>query len=102
MVSEMSITEKYDKMFYGIMSGIVLPLLVGLVIYFFSAHGRSIWQYLSMINWANIVTHAISICVFPNVFIFLIFNRFDMLRAARGVLAITIIWAIAVFIIKFI
>ncbi len=31
--------------------------------------------------------------------IFMLFNRFDMLRAARGVLAITIVWA-ALFLVK--
>jgi len=40
-------------------------------------------------------------CVFPNVLIFLLFNRFDMLRASRGVLGITMAWAIVVFIVKF-
>jgi hypothetical protein len=39
--------------------------------------------------------------VFPNIIIFLIFNRLDMLRAARGVLAVTIIWAVIVFGVKF-
>jgi preprotein translocase subunit SecE len=31
----------------------------------------------------------------------MIFNRFDMLRATRGVLAMTIIWAVIVFGVKF-
>jgi hypothetical protein len=31
----------------------------------------------------------------------MIFNQFDMLKATRGVLAITIVWAIVVFGVKF-
>ena len=53
------------------------------------------------LDFANIVTHILSLSVFPNVIVFLIFNRFDMLRASRGVLAATIVWAVIVFGIKF-
>jgi hypothetical protein len=100
MVQKMTRAEKYDKMLTGIISGFILPLIIGLIIFAFTAHGRSILQYLERISNANIITHAITLCVFPNVFIFLLFNRFDMLRASRGVLAITLAWAITVFIVK--
>jgi hypothetical protein len=50
---------------------------------------------------ANIVTHVISLCVFPNVAIFLLFNYLDMLKAVKGVLGVTIFWAALVFIIYF-
>jgi len=39
--------------------------------------------------------------VFPNIFLFLLFIRFDMLKSARGVLGITIFWAVLVFAVKF-
>jgi hypothetical protein len=98
----MKFTEKYDKMSAGILSGLIFPLITGFLIFLFSAHGKTLIQYLERLADANIVTHAITLCVFPNVVIFLLFNRYDMLKAARGVLAITIVWAISVFIIKFI
>jgi hypothetical protein len=94
--------EKYDRLIIGLAAGFLLPLVAGLIIYLFTAKGKTIPEYLARINDANIVTHAITLCVFTNIVIFLLFNRFDMLRAARGVLAATIVWAIAVFIIKFI
>ena len=56
---------------------------------------------LTRIIFADILTHIISLCVFPNIFLFLIFNRLDMLRATKGVLGITIFWAILVFAVKF-
>lgn len=97
----MIIPEKYDKVLTGIISGLFLPLIVGLCIYLFSPTHLSIHSYLTRIAETNIVTHAITLCVFPNIFIFLIFNRFDMLRASRGVLAMTIVWAVVVFGVKF-
>jgi hypothetical protein len=93
--------EKYDKVITGLISGLFLPLIIGLIIYLFTSGHMSIHAYLTRIVETNIVTHAITLCVFPNVFIFLTFNRFDMLKAARGVLAITIFWAVIVFALKF-
>ncbi|MFN8242267.1 MAG: hypothetical protein U0X39_16125 [Bacteroidales bacterium] len=102
MVQEVKWTVKYDKVLTGLITGIFLPLLVGLVVYLFTAGGRSVGEYLGRINSANIVTHAITLCVFPNILLFLLFNRLDMLKAMKGVLAVTIAWAFIVFILKFI
>ena len=98
----MSIAEKYNRLITGIISAILLPVLVILMMWLFSSGHNSLQTYLNKIANADIITHIITLCVFPNVFIFLIFNRFDMLRASRGVLGITIVWAIVVFIVKFV
>ncbi|HEX2919920.1 MAG TPA: hypothetical protein VHO50_02020 [Bacteroidales bacterium] len=96
----MTLREKTDNIQTGILSGILVPLLTALIIYLFTADGLSISSYLTKISTGNIVTHAITLCVFPNVVIFFFFNRYDMLMACRGVLAVTIAWAIIVFAIK--
>lgn len=97
----MTLAEKYDRQITGIISGVALPLIVGFCIYLFSSNSLSIPGYIARLSETNIITHAISLCVFPNVVIFLIFNRFDMLKACRGVLAVTIAWAVIVFLVKF-
>lgn len=97
----MSFAEKFDKLITGILSALLLPLITGLLIWLFSGNHPSLHSFLNKISDANIVTHAITLCVFPNIFIFLLFNRFDMLRASRGVLGMTIAWTVIVFIVKF-
>ena len=97
----MKFSEKNDKVLTGLVSGLLLPLIAGLIIYIFSPRHLSIPEYLARIAKADIITHSISLCVFPNILIFLMFNRFDMLRASRGVLTMTIIWAVIVFGVKF-
>ena len=97
----MSFAEKFDKLITGILSALLLPLITGLLIWLFSGSHHSLHSFLNKIYDANIVTHAITLCVFPNIFIFLLFNRFDMLRASRGVLGMTIAWTVIVFIVKF-
>ena len=96
----MKFHEKYDKVVIGVISGLILPVIVGITIWLATSGHQSLHSYLSRISDSGIITHSITLCVFPNVIIFLIFNRFDMLRATRGVLAITIVWAILVFGIK--
>jgi hypothetical protein len=97
----MTIPEKFDKQITGVLGGILLPLLTALIVYFFSAGNIGIKAWLQRIIESDIVTHIITLCVFPNILIFLLFNYFDMLRALRGVLGITIVWAAFVFGIKF-
>ena len=96
----MTIPEKYDKLITGITAGLLIPLLTALIIFIFTKGDPTVREWLKRIADADITTKVITLCVFPNVLIFLIFNHFDMLRASRGVLGITIAWAILVFGIK--
>ena len=57
-------------------------------------------EYFRKIEEAGNISEIMSVSVFANMIIFLVFNRLDMLRASKGVLGITIIWAFAVFGIK--
>lgn len=96
----MRFSEKYDRVIYGFLSGFLLPVITGLSIWFFAPSDLNISQYIKKIIDADISTHIISLCVFPNIFLFLLFNRLDMLRTTRGVLGITLAWAIIVFGVK--
>jgi hypothetical protein len=96
----MRIAEKYDTLITGIVSGALLPVLVGVSIYIFTAHGVGLANYLERVLQPYFVIHAITLCVFPNVLIFLVYNQFDMLRAARGVLSVTIGYALIAFVLK--
>lgn len=97
----MIIPEKYDKVVTGAAAGFIIPVIIAFCVYFFSSGDKTISGYVERLVNADIVTHIVSLCVFPNIFLFLLFNRLDMLRATRGVLGITIFWAIVVFALKF-
>lgn len=89
-----------DRFSTGAISGLLLPVLVFVLAYFILGKDKNFSSYISRIVNKDVITHFISLCVFPNVFAFLIFSRFDKLYSSRGVLGITIIWAFVVFIIK--
>jgi len=96
----MKITEKYDKVLTGVISGLLLPVIIALFIFLFARGDPSLHEWLKRVSMAEIDTHIIYLSVFPNFLIFLLYNHFDMLRALRGVLGITIVWAVVVFLIK--
>jgi hypothetical protein len=97
----MTKAEKYDRVYLGAVAGFVIPLIISLIMWQFSSGHISLSGYIQKLIDADIITHIISLCVFPNIFLFLIFNRLDMLSATRGVLGITVFWAVLVFALKF-
>lgn len=96
----MSFAKRYDTVIAGVISGIIVPLIGFAIFYFVMAKGLSPVQYLRKVEFAGNITQIMSASVFLNIVIFLVFNRLDMLRALRGVLGVTIVWAFVVFGIK--
>lgn len=94
-------SEKYDRASVGLITGFLLPVITAFLVYIFTHGDQSLAGYIKRIADADIITHTLSLSVLPNLILFLIFNRLDMLRAARGVLGITLFWAVMVFGIKF-
>jgi len=92
--------ERFNNVLTGVVSGLLLPMLAFLVFFIITRHGATLGQYFKQMEAADNVTEIMSVAVFTNIIIFLIFNRFDMLRASKGVLGITIIWAFVVFGVK--
>lgn len=92
--------ERFNDALTGLISGLLLPALAFLVFFLLTRHGASFAQYFQHMETANNVTEIMSVAVFTNILIFLVFNRLDMLRASKGVLGITIAWAFVVFGIK--
>jgi len=96
----MSFSERFNNVITGVISGIIIPVIAFLVFYLFTSQGLSLIQYIEKCLEVGNLTQIISVCVFINITIFLLFNHLDMLRASKGVLGITIIWALFVFAIK--
>jgi heme/copper-type cytochrome/quinol oxidase subunit 2 len=96
----MQVTERYNKVITGVISGIVMPVIAFLIFFLFTRNGLPMVQYLERVAETGKTTEVMSVAVFSNILIFLLFNRFDMLQASKGVLGITFIWAFIVFGIK--
>jgi hypothetical protein len=87
-------------MLTGIISGILIPVIAFFIFFLLTRNGLTLDLFIRRMIEVDKVTEVMSISVFANIVIFLLFNRFDMLRASKGVLGITIAWAFLVFGIK--
>lgn len=92
--------QRFNNAISGVVAGLVMPALAFLVFFLLTHHGLSLPDYFSKVEGAGNISEIMSVSVFSNIIFFLLFNRLDMLRASRGVLGITIVWAFAVFAIK--
>jgi len=93
----MTLPVKYDKLGTGIIAGFLLPFIAALIAFLFARGNPDLNDWVRKIGQAGVETQIISLCVFPNILVFLLFNHFDMLSASRGVLGVTIFWAVIVF-----
>lgn len=96
----MRFREKYNKMLTGVLAGVILPLIGFVAFWLITRDGDSMKTYFGRIGEAGNITEIMSVSVFTNIVVFLFFNRLDMLRASKGVLGVTILWALAIFGIK--
>ena len=92
--------QKYNNALTGVISGIVIPVTAFFIFFLLTRQGLTLDLFIRRMIEVDNVTEVMSVSVFTNILIFLLFNRFDMLRASKGVLGITIVWAFVVFGIK--
>jgi len=91
---------KIDKQWVGILLGGILPVLTFYAMYLFVYPSLRLITISELFAAKSLFARILSLSVIPNIAIFFIFIWTNKLSAARGVLAATIIYAIAVFAIK--
>ena len=89
-----------NKIHYGFVPGIILPLMTFAIVFFTSNQDVSLSGFLSGMWQLQALVKMLTLCVIPNLFLFLYYyqKKFDM--AARGVLLATFIYAFIVVISK--
>ena len=92
--------NRVNNLWFGLITGIILPVIVLFLIALFASGEESIPDFFSKIIGRNVFTHIISLGAIPNLLLFFIFIWTDRLRAARGVLLATFLLAFFVLIIK--
>lgn len=90
------IQKKNDKLAAGFLAGFSLPLFIFLAIYLVRYPDIPLSKYLSELWHFEVLLKIMSLCVFPNLFLFLLYIRRKMDQAAKGVLAATFVYAFVV------
>ncbi|HCI55080.1 MAG TPA: hypothetical protein PLN06_00400 [Bacteroidales bacterium] len=92
----MSPDKKIDNTLISFVTGLSVSIVTALIIYVFTSKGQSLINYFKSIIIDGKLTLAATIYAVPDIILFFVFNRRNMLKAAKGMLAATIVWALLV------
>ncbi len=91
---------RLNKVWLGIVLGLVVPM-IALVCYYFARYSDlSLVDFMKVYKNLGILTHIISLSVLPDLLVFFLFIRQDMLKSARGVLLATFLFTFVVLILR--
>ncbi len=91
-----------DKLGFGLFLGLILPIITAILFYNFAYHGfKTFDEFLEALKFLNSASMFIAVCALSNLAAFLIFANFNKLRIARGIFLMTLVYAMAVVVIKF-
>jgi hypothetical protein len=94
--------QKFNTLTTGIIAGIILPVIVYFLLYFTKIQNIQTTLFSNSLLIGNIIPIIFSHCVLPDLILFFIFNGFNWLQAAKGVLGTTVVLTILIFAIKLI
>jgi hypothetical protein len=89
-----------NRFWLGFLLGLGLPIVCTLLYYLFRFKNLPIGQYLDFLFQTGKIVHVLSLSVFPNLIPFMFFVRTDRYKSGRGIMAITIFYAILIFVLK--
>lgn len=90
--------NKLDNTGIGLLAGFTLPVIIFFAVYYFTESGISFSNYIGNLWYLQSLVKLASLCVFANSAIFMGFIKLKYDKAARGVLAATLLYAFGVLI----
>jgi hypothetical protein len=94
--------QQLNTLATGIISGIMLPVIVYLLMYFSKIQDVQHTLFSNNLLIGNIIPVIISHCVLPNLLLFLAFLGLNWMQAAKGALGTTVVMTVLIFAIKLI
>lgn len=91
---------KFDKLWIGILSGVLAPVITLVIVFFYTFNNYTVGQFFHFLYTMRVMTKLFSLCVIPNLAIFFLFLHFDSDKSAKGVLMATFLVAIIIVIIQ--
>jgi arginine/ornithine N-succinyltransferase beta subunit len=91
-----------DNLWYGIVLGIVAPIIGLLGFYFFKFKALTFTEYLQFISvWKTLFTSIISVSLVGSAALFTLFINYRKDKTARGIFICTLIYAIVTISVKY-
>ncbi len=101
--------RRFDNQVFGLMVGLILPI-IGALLYFFVQRAYMSGQsyelltfetYKEMLSTKRVLASILTMGLLLNLVVFFVANYLNKLRLAQGVVAITIIYAFIIVVLKF-
>jgi hypothetical protein len=96
-----TIKKRLNSPLFGLITGLLVPLLALVVFYLVSTPATSLPEFLEILVSRKKLSSLLSLSVVPNLLVFFIFIWLNYLYSARGVLAAVFIFALIVVVTKF-
>lgn len=90
-----------NRFWLGFLLGLVFPFIFFMLYFLFRFRDLPIGEYWQILRQTGKIVHVLSLSVFPNLLPFMFFVRTNRFRSGRGIMAITIVYAIFIFALKF-
>ncbi|MDR2011049.1 MAG: hypothetical protein LBQ22_11290 [Bacteroidales bacterium] len=97
--------KKFNKPVFGLALGILTPFICFLIYFLYlkiKGEGLDLSEFIVYLKSSEVLVPVISVCVLPNLILYLIFKKLDYWYAIKGVVASVLVYTLAVFVIKFI
>lgn len=87
--------EKLNKQYFGIIIGLILPPLTTFIFYKASFFGQiSYFEFIKTMFGIHGLGKLLSICVLPNLLVFLLALKTEYLWVVRGIIISTVLYAV--------
>jgi hypothetical protein len=93
-------TKRFDSMWWGIIPGIILPLVALILIWTVKFDG-GFFQFLTEFQHSGLLSKVISLATIPNLLLFFLFIWTDRTFSSRGVIFATLVLAFLMLMLKF-
>lgn len=93
---------RFNKLIIGFIGGLLFPVLTFVGIYLALYNGKSFFDFVEITWLQGNMSRVLSLSMLPNLGLFFAFIWTNKLKSAQGVLAVTIVLAFAIIILRFI
>ncbi len=88
--------KRFDKLKFGLLPGILIPIITFFLYYLLSFNDVKFEDYLQHIHEYRILFKIMSLCVLTNLPLFYIYIQYKKLRSAQGVVMAVFFYAFMV------
>jgi len=93
--------KKLNTNLTGVLSGIILPGILFFVLYYARFRSIEFIDYPGQMIIGKFLPVVLSWCIIPNLLLFFVFNWIEWLKAAMGIIVMTVILTVLLFAIRF-